>query len=719
MANPEVTQQTASGGYFRIFARPPGGKVEEITFVRGAPIQIQSMSSTDPFGDAVASLSFPSITGFDRPGNGDLKWLVPWTDIDIVYYEADGSPTSWKWEGFMVSEEVGEDYSIQCKGALYQADNFLAVPQYPFYPIPYEVLIKRWMNPATNTSLRTAAVRQDFPADWKITVPKFTEPSYLWFLRPWGVSPGDKWTGMTTRNTGGWEPVLSGYVQTLLSVMFTEEGQWTMMKEPGRKPVLKVRNALREPTEETLHVYYGGVGVAVSVSRDFTQSANLVYGAGTDLAGSTFSGMQVTGDGLTTYYEPFAALPQVYPMSTTNPRMNKNVTRKEVRLNFPTGMDEISARDKAADHLRRFADPGYTGSIALNSDPTKGGMPYNRQLIKAGQTIMVHGLRGTDVLFHISEATCSPADGTVTLSIDSKFRDALTVAEVKARTRDALNPVRTLRVGMQSAVTNDMIKPWSNVEGSGIIPGGAGFNATNLLVKLADPKEKFPWTGITKKYPPKKYPGYYVKIGPKSNVADNNWSGVTRSGFAYMAIPVRMSQSGTIRLSQFAAYDGDGNVMPVRFHVSLYANNGIGRRDMPRIPTAMTGVPYSAGQHYPYYKGAFEKIKDDGTQQDDAGYMLPQGAGLIVGWGNYYEGAGYYPGSSSLGSPKTGMLVDETTWAYDTTSYDFDIYSAENTRKNPSSGMIYVMFYCDDQGNQPVYFLGRLWRQQDGTTGAV
>jgi len=42
-----------------------------------------------------------------------------------------------------------------------------------------------------------------------------------------------------------------------------------------------------------------------------------------------------------------------------------------------------------------------------------------------------------------------------------------------------------------------------------------------------------------------------------------------------MSIPIRMSQGGTIRLSQLAAYDRDGNVMPVKFHISVYKLNGV------------------------------------------------------------------------------------------------------------------------------------------------
>src|SRR5690349_11129639 len=120
----ELTVRTSSsGGSWRIFVRPPGGQRQDVTFFRDVPTQIGQMSSTDPFGDAVATVIFPRVTGFDRPGSGDLWWLVPWADIDLIWYDQDNQPTAYTWEGFAVSEEIGASgLTVQCKGALYQLD---------------------------------------------------------------------------------------------------------------------------------------------------------------------------------------------------------------------------------------------------------------------------------------------------------------------------------------------------------------------------------------------------------------------------------------------------------------------------------------------------------------------------------------------------------------------------------------------------------------------
>jgi hypothetical protein len=176
-----------------------------------------------------------------------------------------------------------------------------------------------------------------------------------------------------------------------------------------------------------------------------------------------------------------------------------------------------------------------------------------------------------------------------------------------------------------------------------------------------------------------------------------------------------MSQAGSIRLTQIAAYDIDGNVLPVSFHVAFYGNT-VTVYDMPMIPTAMNNTyGYPKSQRYPFFPGAFENINANGTETDNPGQLTAAGADMAVGYGNYYERAGYFPGLMSKKTPKTGLLSDETPWGYDTTSSkSFDKFNAEKTRKDKTNGLMYVMIYCDDQGSQPVYFLGRLFRNESG-----
>lgn len=729
MTGVELAQRYGIGGFFAIFVTPPGGSPVDVTFFRGAPTILGSVSWADPFGASTAQFTVKTITMRERTGTGDTKWLVPFSDVDVLYFDLNtGKYADWAWEGYIVSEDFGEDGRVvTCKGALYQLDHFLASPQYPQQPIPYELLIKQAFDPAANPSLRTHALAIEFPDDWTEVVPVYDNTT-PWYMKPWGVTAGQRWTGITSRSTGSWEPKLTGFVQTMLSVMYTPGGgQWTIAQEKGRRPILKVRPALRYPTVGTYFVDAGAHGVSINVTRDFDQSVNVVYAQGQDLAGTQFSGQQVANDGSTTYYEPFAALPTVYPSTDTNARLLPNIMRKESMLQLPQGIDEVATREIAGNQIRKHVDPGFTGTITLDTDPVlSSNVVRSRFLMKAGDTIAVNHLNGTTILFHIASASIDIESGKVSLNVDSKFRDALTVDEVWARTRDSLDPVRQLQAGRFSVTVQDMVKPWSYSEGSGIIPSGGAADATPLFTKYMANDAKFPWTDYTTKFPPKDFPEYYIKIPKRRANANQNWGVMNRDDMP-LGIPVRMSQAGSIRLTQIAAYDKDGNLKPVSFHLGIYGNKGITFSNMPSIPQAWLqsttdpeakrarDIGYEAGQHFPFFKDAFETQKSTGERQDQPNYLLSSDANQVIAWGNYYERAGYSPGLMSVvgRNNPTGMLTDEVVWSYDTTNTsDFDPYSADNTAKMTNAGMLYVMVFCDDHEDEDVYILGRLWRTE-------
>lgn len=751
-------------GYFRIFVRVPTYDWFEVTMFRNAACQVGSLESGDPFGDASCSISFPQITVFDEPGQGDLWWLVPYADVNIIWENVGDHDYEWSWEGFIVSESLefsdsSSTLTVECKGALYQADNYLAQPWFPSRPVPYELLIKDALDPHAHQGLRIRPLDIVWPADWDRKVPEWNRDNYLRFLKPWGVSVGQKWTGLTTRSTGGWDPMLTGFVQGLLSVMYDNGGaQWTVMKRPGRQPVLRLRRPAGYEDQSLVRIQMGDPGVEAQMSRDFTQSANVIYGQGQDIAGTAFSGMQITSDGQKTYYKPYAHSPYVHP-KVKNPRMNSAIVRKEANMKFPNGLDEQAAQEVAQAQLQRFADPGFTGTITLRTDPMDAsGKIIPRFLIQAGQSILIEGIRGNTegVLAHVVKVNVNVSEATTQITFDSKYRDQLTVAEVRARTLDSLTPLRSLQVGKFSNTVQDLLLPWSYRQGSGCIPstGVGGKDATHFFTQVLPENAEFPWTQWTTRHPPKdpKSAKYYIKIGP-ADIHDsrNNWSGYTNltgkarkakiDQIGYLpriAYPIKMAQAGTIRLVQIAAYDRDGNLKPVRFHVSLYTggvSSGITQSAMPRIPKQPQGDPrvrilgpenntyrdkVDAGkpQPNPFFENAWETWLPDGLQPGSDGqlYTASQGSNLTIGWGNFFEPAGYSPGRQSKDAVKTGMLTDESSWSFDTTdSSRINRYEQESTKKNPDAGRMYLMIYCDDQGNEPVFFMGRIWRQEPGT----
>ena len=94
--------------------------------------------------------------------------------------------------------------------------------------------------------------------------------------------------------------------------------------------------------------------------------------------------------------------------------------------------------------------------------------------------------------------------------------------------------------------------------------------------------------------------------------------------------------------------------------------------------------------------------------------MTAKDAGLIVGWGNYFEPAGYSPGRASRGASRTGVLEDATPWSWSQGEDVLDPYHTKQVEEYV--GMLFVQIYCDEQGTEPVYFLGRFFRQEPGTS---
>ena len=711
-------------GFWQVWVYPNGTRTQEsavdVTFVRGAPTSVDEIATADPFGPTTASVKFPSVTLLDKIGASDLWWLQPESDIDIVWISYETHEPLYRWEGYMASfdyspTEAASELTVTCRGAMFQMDNYLAKPEYVYQPIPYEVAISRQF--VDHPDLRLAPLRTEWP-DWWDT--RFRLSDYAakpLYLRPVGVDDGSKWSGQVTRSTGSFDQALTSYIQGLLANMYTAKGQFTLDLELGRRPVLKHRDRITQPVADTLVVDLLNPGVSVQMTKDYTQHLNVVYGQGKSINGSTFSGMKVSADGKTIAYEPYAYRRQVHPVDQ-NDWFDRNTMRKEVNLSFFEGLSETEAAEVAKGHLLRFSDPGVTGTISLSSDPVMGGTYLSRYLVRAGMSIQVRGLFGDPdgMVFHITEATVGP--DTTELTVDSKYRDQLTVQEVTMRARDSLAPIRLLTVGQYKPNIPDMLFPWSYEDGSGFVPKGS----QNLFAGM--PKEiGFPWTDWTRQRPPKdpQWAGNYIHIGPASENADDNWANMRLTKSDFVAYPVRMSQAGEASLIQVAAYDQYGSVLKVPFHVSIYRTNGVSYSSMPMlgIDDEPDYKPYKAGQHYPFFKRAWEQYAEDGTQLNpDITGAVPT-AQLIIGYGNFYEKAGYWPGASTTtGAIATGLLSDQGSFSWDLTDAVYGVdpqRSADENLRYPNRADLYVMIYCDAQLTQDVYFLGRIYRKEPGT----
>lgn len=731
-----LTHDISVAGGWRAIARPYGKRPKSISIFRGAPLRITDISFADPFGPRSLSFMLSTVTYFEKLGAGDLDWLVEGAGIDIIWRgdmpvgypfglrRADGTmQSSFAWEGYIESFSWdAQGLTVQCKGALYQLDNVLAKPEYVKRPLPYEHAIARQFR--NRPSLRISPLRIEWPYWWSKRY-KAKPKAKSWEI-PAGVQNGAKWTGLLTRSTGTFDPVLTSYVQSMLSTMYTQRGHWTIDLASSRQPILLHRDNSYAGSNNLVVIDPALPGVTVTVNQDFSQSLTTVYGQGTSLSGVSYSGMDVSGDGTSTTYTPLASMRQVWPADRKNHWHDPEVMAREVMLQTQEGLDLDQARSVAQNHLSQFSDPGFTGTITLKSDPTYNGQPILRHLVRAGMDIQIIRMFGTaeGIVARVTESTVNLDDDSVTLSFDSKFRDALTSSEVRLRGRDALQVPRMLVAGTYKPPIDDQLYPWSYAAGSGMIPSNDTHHAMHVFRNMPA-NIKFPWTEWTTKHPPKnrRWAPCYVKIGARSTNANDNWAAQDSPWGSKRAIPIRMSQAGTIRLLQIAAYDENGNVMKVPFHVSFYYYGSTSYRSMPIIRSGdpLLDPPRNYGssgkqQHHPFARYAWEQYNPDGTLVNPQYANAMAGAGLVRSYGTAYEKAGYWPGSVGSGGRPTGLLVDESQWSYDLNGLDasvFDPYSLERNLSNSHSGNLYMMIFCEDQ-TQPVYFLGRMFRVEPG-----
>lgn len=741
------------------------GKRINLTSFRGVPTQIGQWGFSDPFGAKDLALTFPEVTIWDTVGQGDLEWVADGASIELIWVgpvpstypfglpvwktfvvEGDRLPTPYvagwvggfRWEGYVASYDIDtqEGLAIAATGGLYQLDRYNAKPEYPPRPYPYEVAIARQFK--NRPHLRTKHMKVAWPPDWQktYTPPGAHTPTYL---VPVGVRPMQPWTGLLTRDTGSWEAVLTSYIQTILAGMYTANGRWTLDMVQGRQPLLLHRDIKTVAGAETAIVDASAPGNLVSLSMDWTQSLDIVYGQGTALDGVQYTGMEVSADGSRTFYEPLAYRRQAFP-TTDNKWLDTRDMPTEVLLQLQPGLDPAGAASVAQFHLRSFADPGLTGQVVLGTDVTMNGEPMLRYLVRAGMDIAIPGLLGRPepTVLHVTDNECDLVEKTNTLTVDTKFRDALTVKEVRARGRDSLKVSRMLVGGQYTPPVPDQLVPWNYNKGSGYIPSGHTQNCVELFNGMPD-QIIFPWTPWTTQRPPKDHHwrNSYVHIGPASAVAANNWAyrqggPSTHHGLGgHFGITIRAAQAATIRLLQIAAYDKNGNVMEVPFHVSFYTSRQVNVGSMPQVTpfdvSNGSADGHVADAYYPFGADAWETYESSGVLANPSIPVAVQGSGLIRVYGTGFEQAGMYPGSGTTlsgggrdpngVSAATGLLVDEAQWSIDTTQQgqNFFIPYVKGSDQPKLTGLIYAMIYCDQQGANDVYFLGRLFRVEPGT----
>lgn len=642
-----------------------------------------SWTHSEPFGYGTCEIDFPRLSPFQNPA----LWLRDWADIAIAVVRPNGTYTI-LWDGLIASinayvSEAGGGIRVQGIGVLHVADLSLKPPKViPADPVDIADIIRADLHRARRPNLKN-------------------HPP---------VTAGQ--TGILVREAGGWEPLVTGYIQGLLSQAqhtnppnylpagtpnpgagwygstdlgwsttpdwWLEEWltQWTLMPDENRGVSLHLKD------RETVHwtIWAGQPGMSHDVTRDLTSAPTTIFAEGVDdencrwrnakypglstaaapvFGGDVISpgetgnpdmalfeqhmfdrgwtgfvldgvysssevalvrqfqhqaGIQVdgiigpqtwaaafdvgaggAGDPNLAWVMPLYTLAEVDPWNYSpdgfvvadNPGWDPNAVRIERYENFGAHVSKAEGWISAHRELHYDFPAGWVGTVTLNADPQEG----SRFEIKAGQNILIKTPHG-DGLWHIAHVDVDVEMGSVTLTVDERSRDYLTIAAVLKRDRDLTDPARRKRVRYQNAsrVIEDRKAVWDCENGAGIIPRHATYQRLWNVLRI-----------------------------PASSL---------------------------------------GNVVRAEFLTDTPARYVVGIFDRPVSHQALAAVgdPLDALDYW-------DRFPAPGIPIETPGVVGPEG--LVIAWGTADDPLGYWPSTESQNGALTGRFLDGASWYYE------------------------------------------------------
>ena len=158
------------------------------------------------------------------------------------------------------------------------------------------------------------------------------------------------------------------------------------------------------------------------------------------------------------------------------------VMRWERDTDYGPGVTKADATASAKLELARDKDPGLTGTITLTTDPREG----SRFLMTPGQNIQLLGYNGGNPLLHIAAVDRDWGNLTVTLTVDEHARDAITLAAIRQRNKEAmLDPARRPgRTNRRSRQDQDQVVPFDGESDAGILPRHAIYGGLWTVLRI-------------------------------------------------------------------------------------------------------------------------------------------------------------------------------------------------------------------------------------------
>lgn len=200
------------------------------------------------------------------------------------------------------------------------------------------------------------------------------------------------------------------------------------------------------------------------------------------------------------YRAPLYALPGVTPNLTNadgsiggaNPSDNRNLIVVDRDEDFGDGITKAEAIRSAKAEVTRtnalgWLGPVWVGEIVLHVDPPE----MSRWEIREGSNGTVKGWTGRDVPVHVAKVVAAPpvdggSAGTVTLTVDEKARDLITLGAILRRDRDASRNPAMLppRKQRRSQSRPDSVVEFDSESSGGIIPRFALFGGLWSVIRI-------------------------------------------------------------------------------------------------------------------------------------------------------------------------------------------------------------------------------------------
>lgn len=512
-----------------------GGR--DVTFYRGVPTQVRSIVDGEPFSDATAEIGFPQISAFESvpefviAGSVDIFQRKPDGSRGVTLFEGMVVP--------LEDGDAGEGLIVQCIGALYQLDFYLKQPYLvePSY-IDVGTILAAEITPAKQDRgafrcLPLAKVSTGITirptGSWQPTLSGFCQD----VVAKAQNADGTQWTVMKSSTGRRPEALLKDTTTVQWTMHFGQHGCIAKLSRDGTQAPNVIygegidnahcrwRNAKYPNLHiDTTPVFFGTpIGPAPDDSHNdsmflferemhdrgwtgFTVDGfyseyeetlvkRFQREAGIDVDGiigpqtwaACFEPGSREGDLSGAYIAELFSINEVRqyrrnPQGANignNSSFDKNVVRVERFESFGAQISKDEGINSATIEVARDYTAGWVGTIELTADPHQG----SRFEIRSGHNFLLKSHRGENRKLHVVkreiDATSEPIK--VTLTVDEKARDLMTVGAIIARERESTDPTRRRREyrNRRSKTIDDTIPQWDCENGSGRIPRHATY----------------------------------------------------------------------------------------------------------------------------------------------------------------------------------------------------------------------------------------------------